>query len=145
MCIRFTDASITTPQGLIEDLHIQIRNCLIPNDFQVVEMSNDSYMPLILGRPFLPTAGALVDLTNKRIFFLSKIDKKIFYNSISDSDGDNYGSSPPYTSLRGRWMPCQKQQLVRRMSLMKSWMETFILISGSPRKSIRGKNQRARE
>lgn len=59
--IRFDVASTTIPQGYIEDFNIQVRNCLIPTDFQIVEMSNGSYMPLILGRPFLATEGSYVD------------------------------------------------------------------------------------
>ena len=89
MFIRFANASIETPQGCIKDLQVQIRNCLMPTDFQVVEMSNDSYMSLILGRSFLATAGALVDLPNKRVC-LSNISKNIFYDAVLENDR-NYG------------------------------------------------------
>ncbi|KAL1194418.1 hypothetical protein V5N11_010330 [Cardamine amara subsp. amara] len=94
MSISFADASIKPSQGFIEDLHIQIRNCLISINFEVVEMSNGSYIHVILGRPFLATAGALVDLPNTRITF-SNIDKNIFYNAIPDNDDDDGGFCVP--------------------------------------------------
>lgn len=38
-------------------------------------------MPLILGRPFLKTVHAVVDLSYTRISF-SSVDKKVFYNAV---------------------------------------------------------------
>ncbi|KAL1213010.1 hypothetical protein V5N11_026134 [Cardamine amara subsp. amara] len=54
-------------------------------------MSNESYIPLILGKPFLATARAVVDLPNKRIAF-SHIDENVFYNAAPDFDGVQHSS-----------------------------------------------------
>ncbi|XP_010430896.1 PREDICTED: uncharacterized protein LOC104715156 [Camelina sativa] len=77
--LTFTNAVTTTPQGFINNLDVRVGNCLVATNFHVVEMSEGSVMPLILGRPFLATMGAVVDLPNKRITF-SNIDDKVFYN-----------------------------------------------------------------
>lgn len=85
--LKFADGAISTSQGLIKDLEVRIDDCLMPCDFQVVEMRNNAYMPLILGRPFLATAGAIVDLPQKRVS-LAKVSKGMFYVAISDGKQD---------------------------------------------------------
>ena len=44
------------------DVPVKIRNFLIPIDFVVLEMQVDAKTPLILGRPFLRTAEANIDV-----------------------------------------------------------------------------------
>ncbi|KAG7564190.1 Retrotransposon gag domain [Arabidopsis suecica] len=60
------DESIRYPHGLLEDLPIKIGNAEIPTDFIVLKM-NEPKDPLILGRPFLATAGAIIDVKNGKI------------------------------------------------------------------------------
>ncbi|XP_056846028.1 uncharacterized protein LOC108846717 [Raphanus sativus] len=50
------------PVGILEDLPLMVRNCEIPTDFVVLEMGEEAQDPLILGRPFLATAGAIVNV-----------------------------------------------------------------------------------
>ncbi|KAG7559357.1 Retrotransposon gag domain [Arabidopsis thaliana x Arabidopsis arenosa] len=61
------DESIRLPHGLLEDLPIKIGNVEIPTDFIVLEMDAEPKDPLILGRPFLATAGAIIDVKNGKI------------------------------------------------------------------------------
>ncbi|KAG7594090.1 Retrotransposon gag domain [Arabidopsis thaliana x Arabidopsis arenosa] len=61
------DESIRFPYGLLEDLPIKIGNAEIPTDFIVLEMDEEPKDPLILGRPFLATAGAVIDVKNGKI------------------------------------------------------------------------------
>ncbi|KAG7547996.1 Retrotransposon gag domain [Arabidopsis suecica] len=60
------DESVRFPHGLLEDLPIKIGNAEIPTDFIVLEM-DEPKDPLILGRPFLATAGAVIDVKNGKI------------------------------------------------------------------------------
>ncbi|KAG7578971.1 Retrotransposon gag domain [Arabidopsis thaliana x Arabidopsis arenosa] len=60
------DESIRFPHGLLEDLPLKIGNAEIPTDFIVLEM-DEPKDPLILGRPFLATAGAIIDVKNGKI------------------------------------------------------------------------------
>jgi hypothetical protein len=48
--------------GIVEDNPVTIRNSFIPVDFVVLEMDVCRQTPLILGRPFLRTAGATIDV-----------------------------------------------------------------------------------
>ncbi|KAL1194262.1 hypothetical protein V5N11_025985 [Cardamine amara subsp. amara] len=90
MTLKFANASIKTSQGCIKDLQVRIGDCLMPTDFQVVEMGHGSFMPLILGRSFLATAGAVIDIPNKRVC-LSSISNDVFYDAVSEDDKMHYG------------------------------------------------------
>ncbi|KAL1218019.1 hypothetical protein V5N11_012218 [Cardamine amara subsp. amara] len=81
MTLTFANSSTSFPYCTIPDLFIKVGDCLVPTDFQIVEMSERSNTPLILGRPFMATVGAVIDTPSKRISF-SYIDKEIFYKAI---------------------------------------------------------------
>ncbi|XP_023632795.1 uncharacterized protein LOC111828622 [Capsella rubella] len=61
------DRSVRIPDGLLEDVLVRIGECLIPADFVVLEYGEEPKDPLILGRSFSATAGALIDVKNGRI------------------------------------------------------------------------------
>ncbi|XP_013694077.1 uncharacterized protein LOC106398019 [Brassica napus] len=63
----FADRSVKLPVGVLEDLQVQIGNTTVPVDFVVLELEYELKDPLILGRPFLCTAGAIIDVRNGRI------------------------------------------------------------------------------
>jgi len=48
--------------GILEDVPIQVGKFSIPCDFVVLDMDEDFPAPLILGRPFLATVGAVIDV-----------------------------------------------------------------------------------
>ncbi|KAG7552286.1 Retrotransposon gag domain [Arabidopsis thaliana x Arabidopsis arenosa] len=59
--------SVRLPHGLLEDLPIKIGNVEVPTDFVVLDMDEEPKDPLILGRPFLATAGAIIDVKQGKI------------------------------------------------------------------------------
>uniref|UniRef100_A0A1J3FJJ7 Aspartic peptidase DDI1-type domain-containing protein n=1 Tax=Noccaea caerulescens TaxID=107243 RepID=A0A1J3FJJ7_NOCCA len=76
------DRSIRLLVGMLEDLPVRIGNVEIPTDFVVLEMNEEPKDPLILGRPFLATAGAVIDVKKGKIelnlgkYFRLKFDIK---------------------------------------------------------------------
>ena len=60
--LQLADRSVRLPLGIVEDLPIQVGKFYILIDFVVIEMEEDIQIPLLLGRPFLATAGALIDV-----------------------------------------------------------------------------------
>ncbi|KAL0415791.1 UNVERIFIED_CONTAM: hypothetical protein Slati_3411000 [Sesamum latifolium] len=56
------DRSIKYPRGIVEDVLVKVGKFIIPVDFIVLDMEEDKNMPLILGRPFLATSRALIDV-----------------------------------------------------------------------------------
>jgi hypothetical protein len=62
MHLQLVDQSIRHPVGIAEDISMRIRNSFIPVDFVVLKMDVCRQTPLILGRLFLSTAGATIDV-----------------------------------------------------------------------------------
>lgn len=77
MTLVFTNSSTTVPYGTIHNLLVQEADCILHTEFQVVKMSKDYEMILILGRPFMDIVGAIIDMPNKRVSFFN-INKKFF-------------------------------------------------------------------
>ncbi|KAF8116135.1 hypothetical protein N665_0021s0025 [Sinapis alba] len=53
--------SVRVPEGVLEDVPIEIKGCHVPTDFVVLRYEHEPKDPLILGRPFIATAGAIID------------------------------------------------------------------------------------
>lgn len=47
---------------VVLDIHIMVGECYIPADFVVLELEHERKDPIILGHPFLATAGAIKDV-----------------------------------------------------------------------------------
>ncbi|XP_013594402.1 PREDICTED: uncharacterized protein LOC106302439 [Brassica oleracea var. oleracea] len=60
LSLVLADRSVKYPVGILEDLLVKIGRYEIPTDFVVLEMGEEAQDPLILGRSFLATAGAIV-------------------------------------------------------------------------------------
>ena len=67
LALLLADGSVAHPHGLIENLHIKIGNVKIPTNFVVLDTDEEEKDPLILGRPFWTSAGAVIDVRNEKI------------------------------------------------------------------------------
>ncbi|GKE20718.1 reverse transcriptase domain-containing protein [Tanacetum coccineum] len=65
--LELADRSITYPKGLTEDVSVKVRKFHFPTDFVVVDFEADPRVPLILGRSFLRTGRALIDVYGEEI------------------------------------------------------------------------------
>lgn len=74
--LQLTDRSVKYPLSVLEDVPLQVGKFFISYDFVVMEMKEDSRMPIILGRPFLATAGAMIDVRNDKLS-LQVADEKV--------------------------------------------------------------------
>ena len=61
------DRSVRTPEGVLKDVPIRINEFHILTDFVVLKYRHEPKDPLILGRPFLATVGAIIDVRKGRI------------------------------------------------------------------------------
>ena len=98
------DKSTIVPVGICEDVPVQITtNCLIMTDFVVLEMPEDDNMSIILGRPFLNTAGAVIDCNKGKVtfnvhdkehtvYFPKKVDRMPGVNTITNLRSIRVGS-----------------------------------------------------
>ncbi|GJU48190.1 reverse transcriptase domain-containing protein [Tanacetum coccineum] len=62
MILELADRSISTLTGIAEDVFVKVGTFYFPANFVVVDYDADPRVPLILGRPFLRTARALIDV-----------------------------------------------------------------------------------
>nr|GEW99694.1 reverse transcriptase domain-containing protein [Tanacetum cinerariifolium] len=69
MTLELADRSITRPEGVAEDVFVKVEKFYFPTDFVVVDFEADPRVPLILGRSFLRTGRALIDVYGKEIAF----------------------------------------------------------------------------
>ncbi|XP_022019247.1 uncharacterized protein LOC110919284 [Helianthus annuus] len=67
MSIRLADRSIKYPRGFVENMLVKIDKFVFPVDFVILDMDEDSRVPLILGRPFLNTSRTIVDVATEQI------------------------------------------------------------------------------
>ncbi|KAL1540753.1 hypothetical protein AAHA92_25062 [Salvia divinorum] len=67
VCIRLANNSTTQAVGIVEDVLVKIDDFIFPADFFVLDMDVDKDVPLILGRNFLATCKALIDVGRREI------------------------------------------------------------------------------
>ena len=77
------DRSIKHPLGILEDVPVKIGKFFIPVDFIVLDMAEDTQIPIILERPFLHTAGAIIDVKKGKLTLEIGEEKVTF--SLSDA------------------------------------------------------------
>ena len=66
--LSLADRSVKIPKGIVEDVLVKINNFYYPVDFVVLDTEPSSnepnHVPIILGRPFLATANAIINCRN---------------------------------------------------------------------------------
>nr|GEZ33059.1 reverse transcriptase domain-containing protein [Tanacetum cinerariifolium] len=62
MVLELADRTISKPTGVAENVFVKVGKFYFPADFVVLDFVADPRVPLILGRPFLSTAYALIDV-----------------------------------------------------------------------------------
>ncbi|GKC98285.1 reverse transcriptase domain-containing protein, partial [Tanacetum coccineum] len=62
MVLELADRTISKPTGVAGNVFVKVGKFYFPADFVVLDFIADPRVPLILGRPFLRTAHALIDV-----------------------------------------------------------------------------------
>ncbi|XP_021691541.1 uncharacterized protein LOC110672914 [Hevea brasiliensis] len=65
--LQLADRSIKYLVGILENVPLKVGKFFIPVDFVVLEIEDDVRTPIILGRPFLATARASIDVKNGKL------------------------------------------------------------------------------
>ncbi|GKC57301.1 reverse transcriptase domain-containing protein [Tanacetum coccineum] len=79
MTLELADRSITHPKGLAEDVFIKIGKFHFPTNFVVVDFEAGPRVPLILGRSFLRTSRALIDVFEGELILRDGNEQIIFH------------------------------------------------------------------
>ena len=67
--LHLADSTIRKPMGSINDVLIVASRNYVPVDFIVLDIDCNPSCPIILGRPFLRTIGAIIDMKEGNIRF----------------------------------------------------------------------------
>ncbi|GJX37218.1 reverse transcriptase domain-containing protein [Tanacetum coccineum] len=68
MTLELANRQLCRPDGICKDVLVPVGKFTYPADFVVVDYAHDEQIPLILGRPFLRTARALIDVYDEKMF-----------------------------------------------------------------------------
>ena len=60
--LQVANRTLAQPKGIPEDVLIKVGKFIIPMDFMVIDIEEDKQVPHMLGRPFLPTGVAWIDV-----------------------------------------------------------------------------------
>ena len=67
MSIQLADRSVKYPREIVENILVKVDKFIFPVDFVVMDMVGYSNVPLILRRPFLATARAIIDVGDGKL------------------------------------------------------------------------------
>ncbi|GJX21892.1 reverse transcriptase domain-containing protein [Tanacetum coccineum] len=98
MILELADRTISTLTGIAEDVFVKVGTFFFPADFVVVDYVADPRVPLILGRPFLRTARALIDVHE---YVQEVLEISESGNPTSTSDLMIDSRSPSFTPFGG--------------------------------------------
>ncbi|XP_050877733.1 uncharacterized protein LOC127081527 [Lathyrus oleraceus] len=69
MPLQLADKSVKYPIGILEYIPVRNGQLYIPTDFVVMDIKEDNEIPILLGRPFLSTTGAIIDVKRGKLTF----------------------------------------------------------------------------
>ncbi|XP_024031896.1 uncharacterized protein LOC112094657 [Morus notabilis] len=82
--LQLVDRSIKHLRGVIGDVLVKVNKFIFLADFIVLDMEEDKEIPIILGRPFLATGRALIDVQKGELCLRVQEEEVIFnvFNAI---------------------------------------------------------------
>nr|GEY65762.1 reverse transcriptase domain-containing protein [Tanacetum cinerariifolium] len=83
MVLELADRTISKLTGVAENIFVKVGKFYFPADFIVLDFIADPRVPLILGRPFLNTAHAIIDVHEREIIL--RQDKQSLTLKCSDT------------------------------------------------------------
>ncbi|GJW42890.1 reverse transcriptase domain-containing protein [Tanacetum coccineum] len=96
MTLELANQEICTPVGIARDVFVPVRRFTFPADFVIVDYESDPRAPLILGRPFLRTSRALIDVHGEEMI-LRNDDERLILNMRNDTS--RYSNTPKKESI----------------------------------------------
>ena len=69
MRLLMADRTVKNPIGILYDVLVKVESFIFPVDFVILDCEVDFEVPIILGRPFLATGRALVDMEKGQMTF----------------------------------------------------------------------------
>nr|GEV64357.1 hypothetical protein [Tanacetum cinerariifolium] len=96
MTLELANRAICTPVGIARDVFVLVGKFIFLADFVIVDYESDPRVPFILGRPFLRTARALIDVHGEEMI-LRDGDERL--TLIMRHDTSSYSNQPQKESI----------------------------------------------
>ena len=77
--LQLADRSYQHPRGIIENVLVKVGKFVLPADFVILDMEEDDSIPIILGRPFLATGKAQINVQEGELKFRVQGDEITFH------------------------------------------------------------------
>jgi Retrotransposon gag protein len=119
MKLFMADGSCTHSTGILDDVPVQVGKFFVPNDFVVMDIEEDESVPIILGRPFLATAGAVIDM-RELLMTLDICGEQVVYDFKDSIAGTNPVDMEKRPDLR---LPYSRNPEVKRVDVEESRVE----------------------
>ncbi|GJZ92436.1 reverse transcriptase domain-containing protein [Tanacetum coccineum] len=96
MTLELANREIYTPVRIARDVFLPVGRFTFPTDFVIFNYESDPRVPIILGRPFLRTARALIDVHGEEMI-LRDGDERLILNMRHDTS--SYSNKPEKESI----------------------------------------------
>nr|GEZ31289.1 reverse transcriptase domain-containing protein [Tanacetum cinerariifolium] len=96
MTLELANQSVCTLAGFARNVFDPVGRFMFPTNFVIVDYESDPRVPLILGRPFLRTARALIDVYGEELI-LRDGDERLILNMKHDTP--SYSNNPQRESI----------------------------------------------
>nr|GEU96405.1 reverse transcriptase domain-containing protein [Tanacetum cinerariifolium] len=97
MSVRLADRSFQYPVGIAENMLVEVGKFTFPADFVILEMEEDSKVPLIVGIPFLHTTDTAIRVKQKQLNLGVGTERMIF--NIESAIKHSYSSDDTCFSI----------------------------------------------
>ncbi|XP_016177935.1 uncharacterized protein LOC107620259 [Arachis ipaensis] len=94
IALQMADKSLKHAHGMVENVLVKVGEFFFPVDFVILEMGEDENVSIILGRPFLATGRALIDVEKGE--FVLRVHEELLIFKV-------FGSMQ-HSSERNNWM-----------------------------------------
>ncbi|RYR19924.1 hypothetical protein Ahy_B03g064876 [Arachis hypogaea] len=92
--IKLADKTQKQAVGVVENVLVKVGKYFLPTDFVILEIEESHLHPIILGRPFLATARALIDVERGELI-LRIHDEQLAFNILKPSQEADQKSKEP--------------------------------------------------
>ena len=89
--LQLADKCYQHPRGIIENVLVKVGKFILPADFVILDMEEDDSVPIILGRPFLATGTAQINVQEGELKLRFQGDEITFhvFQPMNHPDNDS--------------------------------------------------------
>ncbi|GJV16766.1 reverse transcriptase domain-containing protein [Tanacetum coccineum] len=106
MILELADRSTTSRSGIAKDVFVKVGKFHFPADFVVVDYVVDPRVPLILGRPFLRTTCALIDVYGEELTL--RVDDEAITFKVGQTSRYSYNNAKSVNRINVIDISCEE-------------------------------------